>query len=189
MSLNMPYFIISTAFFISGIFVLYWLHNQYYLDIVVKSVFSVKRLLTLMCAATVLMSACTAPKGITVRQAWMRPTAAGENGAIYFVLQNDSSEPDELIEASSNLADAVEMHESSIVAGTDVMQMNQVSSVALDSGSEVTFEPGGLHVMLVGLKKELKVGDVIELTLHFKKHADIPMSVSVAEFALNEHSH
>lgn len=67
--------------------------------------------------------------------------------------------------------------------------MNQVLSVALDAGSEVTFEPGGLHVMPVGLKEELKVGDVIELTLHFKKHADIPVSVSVAEFAPDEHSH
>ena len=37
--------------------------------------------------------------------------------------------------------------------------------------------------MLVGVKNELKVGDVIELTLHFQKHADIPVSVSVAEFA------
>jgi periplasmic copper chaperone A len=142
-----------------------------------------------MCAATLILSACTAPKGIIVRTAWMRPTAAGENGAIYFVLQNDSTQQDELIDASSDLAVAVEIHESSMVTGTDVMQMNQVSSVALDTGSEVTFEPGGLHVMLVGLKKGLKVGDVIELTLHFKKHADISVSVSVAEFAPDEHSH
>jgi len=134
-------------------------------------------------------SACSAPEGITVREAWTRATKAGENGAIYFVLHNDSTEQDELIGVSSDLADAVEIHESSLVAGTEVMQMNQVFSVALDAASEVTFEPGGLHVMLVGLKKELKVGDVIELTLHFQKHADILMSVSVAEFAPDEHSH
>ena len=95
-----------------------------------KSVFTVKRLFLLICAATLLLSACLAPKGITVREAWMRPTAAGENGAVYFVLQNDSREQDELIAVSSDLADSVEMHESSIVAGTDVMQMHQVSSVA-----------------------------------------------------------
>ena len=76
-----------------------------------------------------------------------------------------------------------------MVTGTDVIQMNQVSSVAFDAGSEVIFEPGGLHVMLVGLKKELKVGDVIELHLHFRIHTDIPVSVSVAEFAPDEHSH
>ena len=137
--------------------------------------------------AILFLNACSAPKGIAVRDAWMRPTAAGENGAVYFVLENDSTDQDELIKASSDLANAVEIHESSMAAGTDVMRMNQVSSVALDASSEVTFEPGGLHVMLVGLKKELKVGDVIELTLHFQKHADIPVSVSVAEFAPDEH--
>lgn len=67
---------------------------------------------------------------ITVRDAWVRATAAGENSAVYFVLQNDSSEQDELIEVSSSPADSVEMHESSMVIGTDVMQMQQVSSVA-----------------------------------------------------------
>ena len=139
--------------------------------------------------AILFLNTCSAPKGITVRDAWIRPTAAGENGAVYFVLENDSREQDELSGASSDLADAVEIHESSMASGTDVMQMGQVPSVTLDTGSEVTFEPGGLHVMMVGLKKELKVGDVIELTLHFKKHTDIPVSVSVAEFAPNEHSH
>ena len=141
-----------------------------------------------MCLATLFLSACTAPKGITVREAWMRPTAAGENGAVYFVLQNDSREQDELIDVSSSLADSVEMHESSMVMGTDVMEMDQVSSVALDAGTEVAFAPGGLHVMLVDIKNELKVGDVVELTLHFRSHADIPISVSVAEFAPDESS-
>ena len=142
-----------------------------------------------MYAAALFLSACTALKGITVREAWMRPTAAGENGAVYFVLQNDSREQDELINVSSNLADSVEMHESSMVMGTDVMEMDQVSSVALDTGSEVAFAPGGLHMMLVGVKNELKVGDVIEITLHFRNQADIPVNVSVAEFAPDEHSH
>ena len=148
-----------------------------------------KRLILLTVTAVLFLSACSAPKGITVREAWVRATDTGENGAVYFVLENDSTEQDALIEVSSDLANAIEIHESSMVAGTDVMQMEQVSSVALDAGSEVAFEPGGLHVMLVGLKTELKVGDVIELTLHFKKHADIPVSVSVAEFPPDEHSH
>ena len=119
----------------------------------------------------------------------MRATAQGENSAVYFVLQNDSTEHDELIEVSSDLADSVEMHESSMMEGTDVMQMNRVTSVALDADSKVTFAPGGLHVMLVGVKNELKIGDVVEITLHFRNHADIPVSVSVAEFAPDEHSH
>lgn len=142
-------------------------------------------------AAALLLSACTADEGVTVHNAWMRPTAQGDNGAVYFVLRNDSTEADELVGASSNVAEAVEIHESSMAPGTDVMQMNQVFSVPLSRGSEVVFEPGGYHVMLVNVSRELPVGETVEVTLHFKNHEDVPVNVSVAEFAPagNEHSH
>lgn len=80
-----------------------------------------KKLFLITLTAILFLTACSAPQGITVREAWMRPTAAGENGAVYFVLENDSTKQEELIEVSSDLAVAVEIHESSMAAGTDVM--------------------------------------------------------------------
>jgi len=56
-------------------------------------------------------------------------------------------------------------------------------SVPLAAGAKVEFKPGGLHVMLIGLKQDLKVGDQFELTLHFKNHADIVLKVIVKEEA------
>lgn len=150
-----------------------------------------KRMLMVIFATALLLSACTADEGITVHNAWIRPTAQGDNGAVYFVLRNDSTEADELVGASSNVAEAVEIHESSMAAGTDVMQMNQIFSVPLSRASEVVFEPGGYHVMLVNVSRELPVGETVEVTLHFKNHEDVPVNVSVAEFAPieDEHSH
>lgn len=126
-----------------------------------------------------------------VYNAWIRPTVQGQNGAVYFVLNNHSAEADDLVGVSSSMAESVEIHESSMVEGTDVMQMNQVFSVPLNGGSEVTFKPGGLHIMLVDVKREIKNGETVEITLHFKKHADIPVNVSVSEFPpiSDEHSH
>lgn len=63
------------------------------------------------------------------------------------------------------------------------MQMNQVFSVPLERGAEVAFEPGGLHMMLVNVNQELTVGENVEVSLHFKGHEDVPVSVSVTEFA------
>ena len=142
-------------------------------------------------AAVLVLSACRAEEGITVHNAWVRPTAQGDNGAVYFVLHNDSTEADELVGASSNVAEAVEIHESSMAAGTDVMKMNQVFSVPLSKGSEIVFEPGGYHVMLVNVSREFQVGETVEVILHFKNHEDVPVNVSVAEFAPSgdEHSH
>ena len=142
-----------------------------------------KRMSVVVLILAFLLSACRAQEGITVHDAWMRQTAQGDNGAVYFVLHNDSGETDELVEASSNVTESVEIHESSMAEGTDVMQMNQVFSVPLDRGTEVAFEPGGLHLMLVNISRDLVVGETVKVTLHFKNHEDVPVNVSVAEFA------
>ena len=149
-----------------------------------------KRILKFVIAAILFLCGCSAEEGITVRNAWMRPTAEGENGAVYFLLQNNSGASDELVTASSSVAESVEIHESSMVDGTDVMQMQQVFSVPLERGSETIFEPGGLHVMLVNIDKRLATGETIDLTLHFKNHADLPVTISVSEFVpADDHSH
>ena len=149
-----------------------------------------KGMFRLVFTAAFFLCSCSAEEGISVDNPWMRPTAQGENGAVYFVIHNHSTTADELVSASSSLAESVEIHESSMVEGTDVMQMKQIFSVTLEAGSETAFEPGRLHVMLVNVNRSLAVGENIEITLHFKNHDDLPVTVSVAEFApADEHSH
>ena len=142
-----------------------------------------------MFAAVIVLCSCSGEEGISVHDAWMRPTEQGENGAVYFVIQNNSRATDELIGASSNLAESAEIHESSMAEG-DVMQMQQVFSAPIEPRSETTFEPGGLHVMLVDVNADLAVGENIELILHFKNHEDLPVTVVVSEFApAEDHAH
>ena len=118
----------------------------------------------------------------------MRPAAQGENGAVYFVIHNHSATADELVGASSNIAEAVEMHES-MLTGADVMQMHEVASVPLDAFAEIEFTPGGLHMMLVGLRQETKVGDEIEVILHFRNFEDVGIMVPVRETAAPDQVH
>ena len=134
------------------------------------------------------MTACGTEKGIEIHSAWMRPAAQGENGAVYFVIHNHSSTADELVGASSNIAEAVEMHES-MLTGADVMQMHEVASVPLDAFAEIEFTPGGLHMMLVGLKLGIAVGDEIEVILHFRNFEDIRIMVPVRETAAPDQVH
>ena len=117
----------------------------------------------------------------------MRPIQQGENGAVYFVIQNHSSQADELTGISSDVAAAVELHESRMSG--DVMQMQQVESVPLEPDAEIAFEPGGFHVMLVSMKKELNVGDEIEIILHFQNSADLTLSVPVSDMPAHEENH
>jgi len=71
----------------------------------------------------------------------------------------------------------------------DVMEMHQLDSVPMEAFAEVKFEPGSLHLMLVNLQKDLKVGDQIEVTLHFKNYEDIKMMVPVRDTPAPEEDH
>jgi periplasmic copper chaperone A len=144
----------------------------------------VKYILILVLTALSL-SACGAEQGIDVRDPWMRPAAQGENGAIYFVIHNRGSNADTLTGVSSDVAEAVEMHESKMSG--DVMQMQQLDSVPLEPSSELKFEPGGLHIMLVDLKKDLQVGDLVNITLHFTNFEDLKVTIPVRDTA-EDHS-
>ena len=136
------------------------------------------RILVFVLAVAFLFGGCSAPakEGLEVHDAWTRPAAQGGNGAVYFSIR--ASEADELLNISSDAAEAVEMHESTMSG--DVMEMHPLHSVPLGADKEVRFEPGGLHVMLVGLKQDLHVGDEVQIVLHFKSSPDLPVSVPVS---------
>jgi copper(I)-binding protein len=135
------------------------------------------------------LSACASREagGVEVRDAWTRPAAQGGNGAIYFVIENHSAEMQELIGVTSDVADAVEMHESRMSG--DVMEMRQIESIPLGPGEGAVFEPGGLHIMLIGLEQDLKTGDEVQITLDFANYEDILLTVPVQDTPASESDH
>ncbi len=138
-----------------------------------------KRVCLIATAAAFLLGAC-APGDIGARQPWARAAMMGQNSAVYFELSNDSRQADALIGASSDVAGSVEIHKS-MMTGEGVMQMVPQESVPLEAGAAIEFAPGGFHIMLIGLTRELKAGDHFQLTLHFKTHADIILDVVTQE--------
>jgi copper(I)-binding protein len=133
------------------------------------------------------LSACGS-KVIEVHEPWARAAAKGENGVVYMILHNHTSVDDELLGASSDVAQAVEIHESRM-SDDGVMQMIQQDSIPLGAGEEVEFGPGGLHIMLVNLNRDLAAGEQITLTLHFAKYQDITLSIPVQDAAGMDGSH
>lgn len=115
---------------------------------------------------------------VHVMMPWSRalPPVA-ENGAAYVTLANRGESPDELVGAASPSADRVEIHTHVMEDG--VMKMRRVESVALPPGEYVEFSPGGLHLMLFGLKEPLKEGGKFPVTLRFRKAAPVEVTVTV----------
>lgn len=146
-----------------------------------------KRIFLIILIANLLLSACGPEKGIEVHSAWMRPAAKGENGGVYFELHNHSSTANELTGISSDAAVVAEIHESKMEG--DVMKMDMLTSLPLDANADIAFEPGGLHVMLVNLRRDFKLNDEFTMVLHFKNSEDITVHVIVKDTAPTEDDH
>jgi len=131
--------------------------------------------------AAVLLSACAPSSGVlTINETWARPASKGENGAVYFVIENGTDVDDALVSASTEIASTAEAH-MSMVSDQGVASMQMQEAVQVPAGDSVTFKPGGLHIMLVGLKQDLTVGDTFTLILQFKKAGEITVQVEVRE--------
>jgi periplasmic copper chaperone A len=112
--------------------------------------------------------ALAGPDGVAVEQAWSRATPKGATvGVLYLTIINHGVDADRLLSASSPAAATLEFH--SMKNENGVMQMAQLASLDVPPGGTVAFTPGALHIMMVGLKRQLKEGDAIPLTPIFEK--------------------
>lgn len=117
---------------------------------------------------------------LTVVDAWSRPAMAGDNGAVYFVIDNATNHDDVLLRAETASAAAAEVHKSEMDAN-GVMTMRPQPSVEIPAGQQVEFKPGGLHLMLVGLNKDLIPGEQFETVLWFQTAGKVILNVQVRE--------
>jgi periplasmic copper chaperone A len=116
---------------------------------------------------------------ISVEQPWARATpAAAKTGAVYMTLSNKSGTADRLTSVSSDVADKLQIHEMKVENG--VMKMREIAGgLPIPAGGSVALKPGSYHVMLIGLKKRLSVGEQLRLTLTFEKAGNISVTVPV----------
>lgn len=133
------------------------------------------------------------PKELTVTGVWARQVM--DKGAVYMTISGGAA-PDALVkvEVPSDVAGEAQLHET-VMAGTSTtamggsdgmggssttamggsmggsgaMSMQQVQQIEVPAGQIVQLKPGGFHIMLMDVKKELKAGDTIDVTLTFEK--------------------
>lgn len=132
----------------------------------------------------VLLAACGGSggtsSGITVSDAWARPSPMMERaGAAYMVLQNNGAAEDKLLSVESDVARTIELHETKESGG--MMEMSPVPNIPVPANGRTELKPGGLHVMLIGLTRQLKAGEKVQLTLNFEKAGKMPVTAEVRE--------
>lgn len=100
--------------------------------------------------------------------------------AVRMQVRNATARDDRLVSVSSSVAASSSIHRS----GTDDQgrsTMRSVDGVAIPARSTVTFEPGGLHVMLSDLQEDLAIGDEVTLDLTFERAGVVEARAKVVE--------
>lgn len=118
---------------------------------------------------------------IVVENAWTRASlsAAVKNAAGYMTIRNTTDKADVLIGIKGDVADVTEVHEMTFEDG--VMRMNAIEELEVPANGEANLEPGGYHVMFLGLKEPFKEGESFNLTLTFENAGAVEVPVTIRE--------
>ena len=107
------------------------------------------------------------------------------NSAAFFVIKNNSDKDIAITSANSDIAEKNELH--THIKENQMLKMMKIEKLVVPAKSSLELKSGGDHVMLMGLKKELKVGDEISLELSFSDGDKKSIKVPVKDLASTMH--
>ena len=117
---------------------------------------------------------------IAVSDPWSRATVGtARNGVVYLTITNRGGAADRLVAASAAVAGTASLHRSAMEGG--VMTMRPVNGIAIAPGETAALKPGGLHIMLMGLARPLREGEMFPADLVFERAGTLRVRVMVGK--------
>ena len=124
---------------------------------------------------------------LSIGHPYARPTAPSQPTGGGYLTLTSKGRADRLISASTPIAREVQLH--SMKMDGDVMRMREVEAIDVPADTLVELKPGAFHLMFVGLKEPLKVGQRFPLKLRFEKAGEVTVEISVDAPAAHEAPH
>lgn len=139
--------------------------------------------------ASLLTLSTSALADVVAEQPFARAVPPGQpNSAAFVTLKNTGNQNLQLMSANSEVAATVELHTHTNDGG--VMRMRKVDQIDLPAGEITELKPGGLHIMLIGLKQTLAVGDRFDISLNFSDGSTHVVTMPVQEvMPMMKHGH
>ncbi|MTI88505.1 MAG: copper chaperone PCu(A)C [Balneolaceae bacterium] len=108
----------------------------------------------------------------------VRPGVKGGNSGAYFRLTNTLEKADTVLSintAAAAMAEAHEMYENE----EGMAAMRHKPNLIIPAGEALIFKPGGLHVMLMDLQRNLQQGDTVRLHIKLAQRGDVMKPIPV----------
>lgn len=128
-------------------------------------------------ACTMALAACQQPRQLYVDSGYVRlPAVKGNPGVAYFTIHGGNN-GSTLVSVTSPSVIKSELHES--MTGGGMASMAPIRNVAIAPGAEISFAPGGKHVMLFQINRNVKPGDTMPLIFTFANSVRIQYDAPV----------
>ena len=119
---------------------------------------------------------------LVIMAPWARATIGQvKTGAVYLSVINHGAAGDRLLAVSTPVAAKAQLHSNIVEDG--VMKMRPVEAIDIEAKGSATLEPGGVHVMLMGVRNPLEEGDAFAMTLTFETAGSVDVEVHVQGIA------
>lgn len=120
---------------------------------------------------------------VEVGAPYVRAVPPGQpNSASFMSLTNKSSMDHALVGAESSVAEVVELH--THINDNGMMRMRRVDKIDLPAGKMVMLQPGGLHVMLIGLTHQIQPDEMVDFSLIFDDGSKKALSIPVQKMQM-----
>ncbi len=107
-------------------------------------------------------------------------SAMKQMSAAYMLIENTGTAADRLMSAAGDVAETIEVHQTREQNGMMVME-EMKDGVEVPANGTLVLKPASYHIMLIGVKRDLNVGDKFQLTLKFQSGKQVPVEVTVRE--------
>ena len=114
---------------------------------------------------------------ISITVAFARETVAGQNVGSAFLKIKNAGAADKFISATTSAGTEVQLHTMSMEG--NVMKMSQIPFIEIPANGSAELTPGGMHLMVMGLKSPLKVGDSLKIKLKFSNSGEVEVNFPV----------
>lgn len=143
----------------------------------------------LLAAGGTFMFALAGPAGavpeLSFHDVWARAASEGHTSAIYMTVVNTGTDPVAIVAARSDAAERVEVHETVMEVTfeggriSQIMRMEEIDTLEIPPGGTVELKPGGLHIMLLGVTRDIESGDHFDVELELADGRRVVVDVAV----------
>ncbi|MEL0660200.1 copper chaperone PCu(A)C [Psychromonas arctica] len=149
-----------------------------------------KQLTFLIC--TLLLSINSFASELDISEQHIRATPPhAKNSAAFFTITNNTNKNVNLVAVQSDIAEQIQIHTN--INEDGLMKMRQVDTIMIKANSSTSLQPGGYHVMFIGLKNSLTEGQSVDLMLYFDNGEQIKVNTPVQKInpshKMSEHKH